>query len=69
MDSETEYYSESKIKLDIKNVSLKAPQKGKNNNESMLKRIFWMSIPKRECITEIKREYSQVMENMVSNRS
>lgn len=51
------------IKLEIKNIALKAPKKSKTSESFW--RIFWINnIPKREGISEIRREYSQVMENM-----
>ena len=55
-----------KIKLDIKNIALKAPKKSKSkSSEGSFWKIFWISnIPKRECISDIRKEYSQVMENM-----
>ena len=53
------------VKLDIKNIALKAPKRSKSKNYDSVWRIFWISnIPKREGIYEIKKEYSQVMENM-----
>jgi ferredoxin-fold anticodon binding domain-containing protein len=59
MESETENCNEQKI--DIKNVTLKAP---KINKDTSFWRIFWINVPKRECISDIQKEYSQVIENM-----
>lgn len=56
------------LKLDIKNIALKAPKKSKNKNSDSFWRIFWISnIPKREGISDVRKEYSQVMENMARN--
>ncbi len=53
------------VKLDIKNIALKAPKRSKSKNYDSFWRIFWISnIPKREGIYDIRKEYSQVMENM-----
>lgn len=52
------------LKLDIKNIALKAPKKSKTSENSFW-RVFWINnIPKREGIYNIKREYLQVIENM-----
>lgn len=54
------------IKLDIKNIALKAPKKSKKISDSIWT-VFWITnIPKREKISEIKKEYSEVMQNMTS---
>ena len=58
---------ESNLKLDIKNIALKAPKKSKNKTNESFWNIFWINVPKRECIHDIRKEYSQVMENMTSN--
>jgi hypothetical protein len=49
-------------KLDIKNIALKAPKKSITTNYW---NIFWLSnIPKKEGISNIRKEYLEVMENM-----
>jgi hypothetical protein len=56
------------VKLDIKNIALKAPKKSKRKNNDSFWRIFWISdIPKREGIYDIRKKYSQVMETMASD--
>lgn len=53
------------IKLDIKNIALKAPKKSKNKSANSFWRFFWIdNIPKREGIVDIKKEYSDVMQNI-----
>jgi hypothetical protein len=65
---ESENDDDTKFKLDIKNIALKAPKKSKGkNSEGSFWRIFWIAnIPKREGIYDIRKEYSQVMENMAA---
>jgi len=59
---------DDRVKIDIKNIALKAPKKSRHNNSDSFWRIFWISnIPKREGIADIRKEYSQVMENMTQN--
>jgi hypothetical protein len=56
---------DTRVKLNIKNIALKAPKKSKNNSEGSFWRVFWISnIPKRECVSDVRKEYCQVMENM-----
>jgi hypothetical protein len=65
MDDDTDLASG--VKLDIKNIALKAPKKSMNISSSFW-RIFWISdIPKREGICNIRKEYSQIMENMAQD--
>jgi len=69
MDSETGENADNsdRVKLDIKNIALKAPKRS-NNSEGSFWRIFWIgNIPKRECISDVRKEYSQIMENMAQN--
>jgi len=56
-------------KLDIKNIALKAPKKSKKNRhyDNPIWGIFWISnVPKRECVSDVRKEYTQVMENMTA---
>ncbi len=56
---------DTNVKLDIKNIALKAPKKSRYRSSDSFWRVFWISnIPKRECISEIRKEYSQIIENM-----
>jgi hypothetical protein len=56
------------VKLDIKNIALKAPKKSRRKNNDSFWRIFWIAnIPKREGISDIRKEYSQIMETMTSD--
>lgn len=55
-------------KLDLKNIALKIPKSKNNTLDGSFWKIFWISnIPKRECISDIKREYSQIIKNMENN--
>jgi hypothetical protein len=69
MESDNGYTEDTKVKLDIKNITLKAPKKSKNkSSEGSFWRVFWISnIPKRDGISDVRKEYSQVMENMAQN--
>lgn len=68
MNTDTIVNDDTEIKLDIKNIALKAPKKSKNKSSESFWRVFWISnIPKREGISNIRREYSQVMENMAQD--
>lgn len=68
MDLQTDL-EDTTLKLDIKNIALKAPKRCKSKNYDSFWRIFWISnIPKREDIATIKKEYSQVMANMSQNQ-
>ena len=68
-NSEDAESGDTRVKLDIRNITLKAPRKSKNkSSEGSFWKVFWITnIPKRECISDIKKEYSQVMENMAQN--
>jgi hypothetical protein len=68
MESESNVDIDTRVKLDIKNIALKAPKKSKNKNSEGFWRIFWIgNIPKRECVSDVRKEYSQVMENMAQD--
>ena len=57
--------SNTETKLDIKSISLKAPKKSKRVSEQgFWKRIFWINVPKRDNIANIRKEYSQIMEEI-----
>lgn len=52
-------------KITIKNITLKAPKRSTFIDNSIW-RIFWInSVPKRECASNVRKEYSQIMENMI----
>jgi len=74
MDSKSQYANDNTndndndndkdTKIDIKNIALKAPKKSRGTEGSFW-RMFWLTnIPKREGVMDIRKEYSQVMENM-----
>lgn len=66
--NDTTVNDSAEIKLDIKNIALKAPKKSRTKSSDSFWRIFWISnIPKREGIYDIRREYSQVMGNMAQD--
>jgi len=57
--------TEDQPKLDIKNIALKAPKKSRRiSDQGFWKRIFWIDVPKRDNIANIRKEYLQVMENI-----
>lgn len=67
MESDTNEQN-TEAKLDIKNIALKAPKKSKTKKTDSFWSVFWITnIPKREGISDVRREYSQVMENMAQN--
>ena len=56
------------VKLNIKNIALKAPKRSKSKDYDSFWRIFWINnIPKREGIYDVKKEYLQVMEDMAKD--
>ncbi len=59
----------NECKLDIKNIALKAPKKTNCAEQGFWKRMFWIEIPKRENISNIRKEYSQVMKEMQKENS
>ncbi len=70
-DNENNFYNEdivddTNFKLDVKNIALKVPTKSKSIDNSFW-RLFWINIPKRESISDIRKEYLQVMEDIASN--
>jgi len=60
MDLEREYEG---TKLNVKNVALKKPSKSTPDN-GLWKNFFWITIPKRNNVAEIQKEYLQVMEEI-----
>lgn len=68
MDNRNKDENDTGIKLDVKNIALKAPKRSKTKNSDGFWRMFWISnIPKREGISDVRKEYLQVMENMAQS--